>query len=70
VGLDPVDERVACPPIEGLAEEFRDRGIGVHGRERIAIRVAPAAKQKASRADLDDRRHRTIFSHCVGILGW
>ena len=43
--------------------------IGVHGRERRAVLLAPPAEQEARRPDLWRRRHRTIIAETVGILG-
>ena len=67
---ESLDLRVALGTSHGAAGEvLAHLGVGVHRRERHAVRVLPAAEQEPRRAQLGDARHRAIFSHRVGILG-
>src|SRR6476620_163633 len=65
--FDLCSQRIALRGGERRREELHDPGIGIHPRERLAIRVSPVAKNHARSLDARGLRHLSPSAPC-GLL--
>lgn len=69
MGDDAVDEHIRFLAGQRAGEVPDDLRVGVQGRERHPVRVAPAAQEQAVGLDRRDAGHRGMMPELLGILG-